>query len=98
MKINSDETYSDFEFISHEISFTKNSLEFYSVPHQLDGLYYWTVHQGSLDRSDTGCVLISQTCTGLTRPFATSFFDKNRFLFDSNIIKIIIDTILVSLT
>ena len=35
MKINSDETYSDFEIISHEISFTKNSLEFYSVRYQL---------------------------------------------------------------
>ena len=72
MKINSDETYSDFEIISHEISFTKNSLEFYSV-HQLGSLYYWTVRRGPSNRSDTGCVLISQTCTGLTRPFATSF-------------------------
>ena len=79
MKINSDETYSDLKIISHEISFTKNSLEFYSVCHQLDGLYYWTVHQGSLDRSDTGCVLISQTCTGLTRPFATRFLIKIDF-------------------
>ena len=44
MKINSDQTYSDFEIISHEISFTKNSLEFYSV-HQLGSLYYWTVRR-----------------------------------------------------
>ena len=47
MKINSDETYSDFEIISHEISFTKNSLEFYSVRHQLGSLYSnWTVRRG----------------------------------------------------
>ena len=50
MKINSDETYSDFEIISHEISFTKNSLEFYSVRNQLGSLYYWTVRRGPLYR------------------------------------------------
>ena len=54
MKINSDETYSDFEIISHEISFTKNSLEFYFV-RQLGSLYYWTVRRGPLYRSDTRC-------------------------------------------
>ena len=47
-------TYSDFKIISHEISFTKNSFEFYFV-RQLGSLYYWTVRRGPLYRSDTRC-------------------------------------------